>query len=113
MAASMSSSVEDDDRRHPLVGVDLDDCEQLDAERVGPLIASRKSVLSEGEALCARRNDRRFHIPGFRSAVCVHAEFGISTLQVPHFTTRRRSSMAKPSDNISASASQSWAAKHA
>ena len=38
--------VENDDRRHPLVGIDLDDREHLDAERVGPLVASRKSVMS-------------------------------------------------------------------
>ena len=50
--------VEHDNRRHPLVGIDLDDCEHLDAERVGPLVASRKSVMSQGEALCACRDDR-------------------------------------------------------
>jgi hypothetical protein len=37
--------VENDDRRHPLVGIDLDDREHLDAERVGPLVTSRKSVM--------------------------------------------------------------------
>ena len=58
MAASMSSSVEHDYRRHPLVGVDLDDCEYLDAERVGPLVGSRKSEAIQGEALCACRDDR-------------------------------------------------------
>ena len=43
--------VEHDDRHDPLVGVDLDDHEHLDAERLGPLVAARKSDTSEGEAL--------------------------------------------------------------
>ena len=36
MAASNVVEVEHDDRRDPLVGVDLDDAEHLDEERVGP-----------------------------------------------------------------------------
>ncbi len=38
--------VEHDDRGHPLVGIDLDNHHHLDAERVGPLVASEKSVMT-------------------------------------------------------------------
>ena len=50
--------IENDDRCDPLVAIDLDDREHLDEERVGPLVATRESVMLEGEALCACRDDR-------------------------------------------------------
>ena len=53
----MSSMVEHDDRRDPVVGVDLDDAEQLGDERLGLLVATREADTTEGEALTAGRND--------------------------------------------------------
>ncbi len=35
--------VEHDTRRDPVVGVDLDDAEHLGVERLGPLVAARRS----------------------------------------------------------------------
>ena len=38
--------VENDHRRHLLVGIDLDDHEHLDAEGVGRFVGSRESVMT-------------------------------------------------------------------
>ena len=51
--------VEHDERRDPVVGVDLDDAEHLGVERLGPLVAARQADTTEGEALPAGRNDGR------------------------------------------------------
>ena len=48
--------VEHDERRDPLVGVDLDYLRNLGVERLGSLIAARVSDTSEGEALPTGRN---------------------------------------------------------
>ena len=53
----MSSMVERDDCRDPVVGVDLDDVERLDVERLGSLVAARQADTTEREALPAGRND--------------------------------------------------------
>ena len=49
--------VEQDACRDPLVGVDLDDAQDLGVERLGPLVSARVADTSEDEALPADRDD--------------------------------------------------------
>ena len=53
--------VESDARHDPLVGVDLDDAENLGVERLGPLVSADKAVTTQGESFAAGRNDVRRH----------------------------------------------------
>src|ERR1700727_3938238 len=50
-------NVEPDARHDPLVGLDLDDAEHLDEERLRLLVKAREAGTSEGEALPASGND--------------------------------------------------------
>ena len=56
--AEPKSSRSKRDRRDPLVGVDLDDCERIDVEGVRHIHRSPRVATSECEALRACRNDR-------------------------------------------------------
>ena len=105
--------VEHDERRDPVVGVDLDDAEHLGVERLGLLIAAREAGTTEGEALPAGRDDGRRQV--------LDPELGgrphVRDLGIPTVSDARRS----PPDGdrrwkcrrpvISAMASQSRAAK--
>ena len=79
--SSRSNATRADD---PLVGVDLDDAEHLGVERLGPLVADRRSVTTEDEALPAGRNDCRRYVRdpdvGDRPHVC---DFGVPTVSDP------------------------------
>ncbi len=69
-----------DARRDPVVGVDFDDAEQLDAECLGPLVAARYADTSECEALPAGRDDGRLEFLAPTSATArIFAICGIST----------------------------------
>ena len=76
--------VERDERRDPLVGVDLDDAEHLGVERLGPLVAAREAGTTEGEALPAGRNDGRRHVRDPDVGDRPHVrDFGIPTASDP------------------------------
>ena len=90
-AASMSSRSNSDERRDPVVGVDLDDAEHLGVERLGPLVAARVAGTTEDEALPAGRDDGRRHVRGAevgdRPHVCDHGIPTVSEPGVHHPTT--------------------------
>ena len=49
--------VEREERRDPVVGVDLENVEHISVERLGPLVAGRETGMNEDEPLAAGRND--------------------------------------------------------
>ena len=105
--------VEHDERRDPLVGVDLDDAEHIVRNASG-----RSSPRENRARLRTRRSPR---VAMTSDVAFVIAELGdrpqslaISAsrpCRMPAFTTRRRSSVEMSSASISAMASQSRAAK--
>ena len=90
-AASMSSRSNADARHDPVVGVDLDDAEDLGVERRGPLVAAREAVTTEDEALAAGRNDGRRDVRDPEVGDRPHVyDLGIPTVSDPrahHATT--------------------------
>ncbi len=46
-------------RHDPVVGVDLDDVDELDVECLGPLVSTREARTTKDEAFPAGRNDGR------------------------------------------------------
>ena len=104
--------VEHDACRDPVVGVDLEDAERLDVERIGPLVSAREArtrvrarrsprVAMTVDAICATpRSARARMVATSTSRPC----------WIPAFTTRRRSSVEVSSANSSVIAAQSrWA----
>ena len=76
--------VEHDDRRDPVVGVDLDEGEHLGVERLGSLVAARSTRTSEDEALPAGRNDGRRHVRDADVGGRPHVrDFGVPTTSDP------------------------------
>ena len=111
-AASMSSRSNATRADDPLVGVDLDDAEHLGVERLGPLIAAREAVTTEGEALPAGRNDGRRHVRDPEVGDRPHVrDLGISTVSDSRAHHPTAIVTGKSSASISAMASQSRAAK--
>ena len=84
-AASMSSRSNSDDRRDPVVGVDLDDVEQLGVERLGrrwSRIDTR--IRLSDEAFPAGRNDVRRRDRNTEIGDCPHVrDLGIPTTSDP------------------------------
>ena len=106
--------VEQNARRESVVGVDFDDGQQLDAERLGTLFAARSvvRVRARRSPRVAMTNDSVFSTPTSTTA----RKFAIWASRprwMPPLTTRRRSSLQLSSATISAIASQSRAAKYA
>ena len=113
-AASMSSGSNSDERRDPVVGVDLDDAR---APRCGTPRAPGRGPsrpTTEGEALAAGRNDGRRHVRDPDVGGRPHVrDLGIPTVSDPgvhHPTAIVDGDGRRPM--ISAMASQSRAAKH-
>ena len=75
----MSSRSNTTTRRDPLVGVDLDDAEQLGVERLRPLRREHADT-HEHEALPAGRNDgRRMFVTPTSAIARMFVDLGIST----------------------------------
>ena len=75
------------------VGVDLDDAERIDMERLGLAVAARKRC-ERGRGAPAGRDDGRRYVHGADVGGGLQVrDRGISTSRTPAFTTRRRSSM--------------------
>ena len=101
-------------RREPLVGVDFDDAEHLQAERLGLLIAAPYAGTREREALPARGDDDEVNFVTPTSTMArMFASWASRPRRIPLLTTRRRSSSHTSSAIISAMASQSLAARYA